>query len=333
VYFTATDRGYVTRVLALHESLAAQVDGLDLLVYCFDEESAAILRAAEVPGLHPVPSTELERAHPELAAVRPDRSGPEYVWTAKAAMAMDALARRPDADVVAYVDGDLFFFSDPGTLFADPGGLVYLTPHRFSPHYRQLERTGRYNAGFLGFRRSPDTDACLRWWHARCLEWCHDRLEPGRYADQHYLDELPGRFPGVRELDRPVANVGPWNWSEHVLSGAAGDGRPLIDGEPIVFAHFHGVRVRRDGTLEWAPGGYLIGAQARRVLLPPYAAALRRAQERVVRVRPGFRAQTGRTRPVDRARRVALVAATRTRRRFPALARVMAGPRQASARR
>ena len=204
---TPTDEAYVVRVLALHRSLAERSSTPPrFLAYCFDAESLAILTQAAEPGLDPIPFAEVERDRPELVAVKPSRTRAEYMWTAKAAMTLDALGRHPPVDLAVYVDGDLFFFSDPAELLAEyPTAAIFVTPHRFSPHYRHLLAAGRFNAGFIAFRRSATAQACLDWWHERCLAWCHRQLKPGLYADQRYLDYWPERFDSVcaSSISRP----------------------------------------------------------------------------------------------------------------------------------
>ncbi len=327
-YFTPTDEAYVVRVLALHRSLSQRSsEPARLQAYCFDAESHALLTEAAQPGLDPIPFAEVERDRPELLAVKPSRTGAEYMWTAKAAMGLDAFRRRPDAELALYADADLFFYCDPLELLAaHPDANLFVTPHRFAPHYRHLRCTGRFNAGFIGFRRSPVATACLEWWHERCLEWCHSFIEPGLYADQRYLEQWPARFGSVCELDAPTANVAPWNWDGHVLESPALGNGPLIDGAPIVFVHYHGVSQRSDASVDWAPGGYLIGNEQRRALLPAYEEALRAALDRVRAIRSGFVA--GIASPptaTQRAERTLLSTASRLRRRFPRLVELQGG--------
>jgi hypothetical protein len=113
-------------------------------------------------------------------------------------------------------------------------------PHRFPPELACLERCGRYNVGWVSFRNDATGLSCAQWWRARCLEWCYDRLENGRYADQRYLDEWPTRFEGVRTLEHKGANLAPWNVSQYTLSYRSN--AVWVDDDPLVFYHFHGLR-------------------------------------------------------------------------------------------
>lgn len=71
----------------------------------------------------------------------------------------------------------------------------------------------------------------------RCIEWCHDRYEAGRFADQKYLDKWPKLFRGVAVLDHKGANLAPWNLANYRIRATGG--RVWVDQQPLVFFHFH----------------------------------------------------------------------------------------------
>lgn len=114
---------------------------------------------------------------------------------------------------------------------------VAITPHRFPPELRDYVRYGIYNVGWLSFRHDPVANECLHWWRARCLEWCYDRVEDGKFADQKYLDQWPALFGSVAVLTHPGANLAAWNLSSVKLG--RGDGTVTADGRPLIFYHFH----------------------------------------------------------------------------------------------
>src|SRR5262249_28408048 len=82
---------------------------------------------------------------------------------------------------------------------------------------------------------------CLRWWRQRCLEWCYDRLEDGKFADQKYLDDWPSRFPGVVVLRHKGANLAPWNVARYKIRRHKGT--VLIDSDPLICYHFHSLKI------------------------------------------------------------------------------------------
>ena len=70
-----------------------------------------------------------------------------------------------------------------------------IIPHRFT---RRLARPAAVRNLQCRLGERPPRDegiAALRWWRERCIEWCYDCVEGDRFADQRYLDRLPGMFP------------------------------------------------------------------------------------------------------------------------------------------
>jgi hypothetical protein len=99
---------------------------------------------------------------------------------------------------------------------------------------------GKYNVGWLSFRRDDQGLAALKWWRERCLEWCYDRPEAGRMADQMYLDDWPDRFSGVLVLQHKGANLAPWNLGGYWLYWR--HNQVYVEEDPLIFFHFHGLK-------------------------------------------------------------------------------------------
>jgi hypothetical protein len=147
----------------------------------------------------------------------------------------------PRVDLITYLDADLFFFADPAPIYEELADRsIGIIGHRFPPFLQGLELYGIYNVGWVSFRRDAHALACLRWWRERCLEWCYDRYEDGRFADQKYLDDWPSRFQRVAVLGHKGANLAPWNLANYTIR-ANGD-RVLVDEDPLIFFHFHRLR-------------------------------------------------------------------------------------------
>ena len=90
------------------------------------------------------------------------------------------------------------FFSSPDGLFSEQEvGSVGIIEHGYRTKDQWRQKYGTYNVGWVSIRNDPPGRACLEWWQARCLEWCYDRVEDSKYADQRYLDDWPSRFEQV----------------------------------------------------------------------------------------------------------------------------------------
>jgi hypothetical protein len=142
---------------------------------------------------------------------------------------------------ITYIDSDLCFFNDPELIYSEIGDdSIAITPHRFAKRNKACEEWGLYNVAFNFFRRDEEGLACLNWWRDRCIEWCYDRLEDGKFADQKYLDDWPVRFKKVKILDSSGINLAIWNVEDASL-GIIGN-KILVDQKPLIFYHFHGFK-------------------------------------------------------------------------------------------
>ena len=195
----------------------------------------------------------------------------EYYFTCTPSLSLYILDRFPQVDVLTYLDADLFFYGNPEPIFAELGDQsVLIVGHRFPPALRSRERFGIYNVGLLSFRNDASGRECLNWWRERCLEWCHDWVEDGRFADQKYLDDWPTRFRGVVVLQHKGAGLAPWNVSGSELRDEAGT--VFVDNQPLIFYHFH--HLRRLTSYLVDPGldayGARMGATLRKRVYAPY---------------------------------------------------------------
>lgn len=270
------DHRYLVRGLAMIRSLRRFESESPIWVLCLDAECRRVLGMLEEPGVRMITTEELETAFPDLLNARRDRSLIEYYFTLTPALVHHVLDRTPAGDSVTYVDGDLWFFGDPAPLHAELGqGSVSITPHRFPDSLKSLERYGKYNVGWLTFQNDGIGAAVAKWWRARCVEWCYDRLDGDRFADQKYLESFERLFPAVVVLRNPGANLAPWNLGRHHIE-RKGD-TVLVDGTvPLIFFHFHGLQLLRRWAYYVRHRRYRapFGRSIRRELYRPYVSAL-----------------------------------------------------------
>jgi hypothetical protein len=242
LFCTICDVRYLPRVLTLRASLLEHSPDARLVVLVVDDSARSVLERLDVDT---VDIRELEEYDSDLARVRPTRNTVEYCWTAKAPFCRFVMERYPDAVSVTYVDGDLMFFGSPRELLdRHRTESILLVPHRYASSWeRYNELSGIFNGGFISFRPGADTRDVLARWREQCLEWCFDRFEGGRFSDQKYLDDWPTRYDGVGVVTDPAVGLAPWNASASALS--ADGATVLVDGAPLVFYHYHGLRLFR----------------------------------------------------------------------------------------
>jgi hypothetical protein len=242
IYCSYFDHNYLSRGLALYYSLQRHAPGARLWVLCLSDACHRTLLALNLPNLIPVSLGEFEAADPEVAATRSTRSTVEYYFTCSPAWMLFVAAREPEAEWVTYLDGDLFFFDGPEAIYRElEGAAIAIIPHRYPAKIARLRKFGTYNVGWVGMHRDPDGIAVVKWWREKCIEWCHDYVDDGRFADQGYLDSFPGLSARVKIIENIGANLAPWNVGNYRF---AFDGcKVLIDAtHPLIFFHFQGLK-------------------------------------------------------------------------------------------
>jgi hypothetical protein len=242
-YFcTYFDQNYLPQGLALYRSLQAHCPEFKLWVLCMDQTAYEILEKLDLPGMHPLSLEEFEHNDELLLSAKQNRSKIEYYFTCTPSLPLYIFNNWHEVDLITYLDADLFFFANPAPLFEELGdGSIAIIGHRLPPQGRYREKSGIYNVGWLTFRRDENALVCLRWWRDRCIEWCYDREEDGRYADQKYLDDWPSRFQNVIVLEHKGANVAPWNLANYHLRYLNGN-TLMVDLQRLIFFHFHDLR-------------------------------------------------------------------------------------------
>jgi len=292
-YCTYFDRGFLIQGLALWRSLAAHEAEATLWVLALDDFTADALGELNEPRLQIVRLAAMEAGDAALAAAKANRSRVEYYFTLSPCWPRWLLATHPEIDRVTYLDADLFFFSSSSPIFAAMDAArasVLVTAHRFPSWLQHHERHGRFNVGILSFLNDAAGRACLDDWRARCLAWCYDRIEDGKYADQRYLDDWPARMGAAfLGLDHAGVNFAPWNWMGHQCK-ITGGSEVSVDGAPLVLFHFARFRPLR-GDWWWQSGQIPYGVmpwRLRNAIYGPYWRALAAARAEIVVHCPGF---------------------------------------------
>lgn len=241
-YCTYFDHNYLPRGLALYHSLRRHAPDSRLWVLCLSQPCYQTLIALALPGLIPLSLADFEAADPELAATRSTRSAIEYYFTCTPAWMLFVLNNEPDAEWVTYLDSDLYFFGAPEAIYGElQDAAVAIIPHRYPAKLARMRKFGIYNVGWVGARNDPDGIAVINWWREKCLEWCHDYVDAGRFADQGYLDSFSSRSLRVKVIENVGANLAPWNVGNYRIDFR--DGKVWIDKvHPLIFFHFQGLK-------------------------------------------------------------------------------------------
>ena len=230
-YVTLFDSLFLPQGLALHASLEQHGGEYTLWVLCMDEGAKLALDRLAKPNIKTIALSEVEI--PELLTVKKERTKGEYCWTLTSFTPKIVFDRDESVQRVTYLDADLFFLKSPKIIFQEfeaSGKSVLITDHAYSPEYDQSSSCGQYCVQFIVFARNV-SEPVRKWWEDRCVEWCFDRIEDGKFGDQKYLDDWPERFAEfVHVLQAKHFTLAPWNVTRFPYGEA-------------VFYHFHGLRL------------------------------------------------------------------------------------------
>lgn len=283
-FCTYADHRFLPRALALVDSLKKSGDKFRLWFLCLSPECRERLERLADENIVAVELGDLEAFDPALLTVKPARSRAEYIFTLTAAWMVFLFASRREIDILTYLDADLYFFGDYEDVFDELGDAsIGIVEHRHARMDSDRLRYGRFNVGWVSVRRDEEGLSCARRWREQCIDWCHDRVEDGKFGDQKYLDEWPNFYQKVKIIDHPGANLAPWNLGRHKLGGTRF--APMADGRPVLFYHFTNMWRSRPSYIWTGLGDYEISISRKQVaaksLYKPYLSAIRLATARL----------------------------------------------------
>ena len=147
---------------------------------------------------------------------------------------------------VIYLDPDTKAYSEFKELYnlLDSHNIV-LTPHLNGfleddkyPSELDIMRSGTYNLGFLGLKKSITTNNFLHWWQSKLQDHCLVDLEEGLFTDQKWIDLVPGIFEKTHILTHSGYNVAYWNLAHRKHTEV--NEEHFFNAEELRFFHFSG---------------------------------------------------------------------------------------------
>jgi hypothetical protein len=233
-FVTLFDSLFLPQGLALHTSMERHAGKYTLWILCMDQKAHDVLTKLNLPNVRLLRLCNLET--PELLAVKPGRTKAEYCWTLTPFTYRFVFESDPGVTRVTYLDADLWFRSNPQLIlreFEASGKDVLITDHAYAAEHDQSTKVGIFCVQFMTFLRGSG-ETVRKWWEEKCIEWCFNKFEDGRFGDQKYLDDWPTRFEdSVHVLTNKELLLAPWNASRFPHGYA-------------VAWHFHGFRIVRN---------------------------------------------------------------------------------------
>ncbi|MBF0543819.1 MAG: glycosyl transferase [Candidatus Riflebacteria bacterium] len=241
IYCTLFDQFYLDKGLALYYSLKETHKDFVLWVLCLTPKCYEILEGLALDKIRLIKLIDLEKTDSKLFQAKNNRSVIEYYFTLAPVLPLFILQHNPEITSISYVDADIYFFSDMDEIYNEIGeNSIGIIENRFYKNPQALLAAGQFNVGFIFFRNDPEGIKCLRWWREKCFEWCYEKVEKERFADQKYLDKFPQIFSNVKIISHKGANLAPWNIRNYSIKQI--DGKFYVGKQKLVFFHFHCLR-------------------------------------------------------------------------------------------
>lgn len=242
-YYTAVySKDYAYKGVVLYNSLLTWDNDFELFLVCLHDEVKNLYEIMNMNKATIISIDDVERYDPGLKRAKSTRNEKEYAWTVKASIMLYVLDHFEDTDHIVWLDGDSQFLSDPEPIFSEWGSSsILLTEERWSDYDQYLVNVfGKYNLGFIGFKEDAYGMECLTWYRDRIIEWCFDRHENGKWADQPYANDWVDRFNGVHVLQNIGVNLNPYICRSCKIT--EGNDGLYANGDKIIFYHFYGFK-------------------------------------------------------------------------------------------
>lgn len=286
--------------IALYRSISYNYSNFKVFFLCVDDETYLICQGLKLENAILIRENELGDGR--LAAAKATRRLNEYCWTLKPFFLLHVLQKYEFIDNAVSLDADICFFDDPTPIFTGQSNFTaLLSEHDYLDQKSQVEQIcGKYNSGFIVFKRSPASFELLKWWSERCIDWCFDRVEDGRFGDQKYLDSMPYLFGGVQSISTPGVNIAPWNDDKYHFSLRGT--KVYVNDSKLICYHFCGLRLINKNTFALLMGSQkLIGE-----IHTPYTLVLQEVISDIEKIMPGFNGYFVESHFKDRARLYAI---------------------------
>lgn len=209
---------------------------------CVDREGERLLQEiVSTPNLLIIPFENLFLSKTEYEKHLTCRTKFEALISIKPTLLNEISVNFDDGEHFIYLDTDVYFFDSIDKYLKKNGDLSFIVFQHMYVNETIEYRYGKYNAGFVILRKNNHSRAILDEWSRLCSEWCFIRSEPGRFADQGYLDRLVNHPFALGDLSTSI-NLGMhYPLTKETLKQERG--RIRIYNESLICFHFHGLRI------------------------------------------------------------------------------------------
>jgi len=269
-YCTLFDGNYLSRGITMIDSLRNVSADHIVFVLAIDELVSETLKNNS--GVIIIKLGDVEEKYPRLEKAKETRSSVEYYWTLTPSLIKYCIETYR-LEECTYIDADIYFYNDPEALFLEVKSYsALITEHNYTPKYDQTNTSGKYCVQFLNIKNNSFGIEILDWWQEKCIEWCYNRMENGKFGDQKYLDDWTTRFKSVHVAQDIGCGIAPWNIAKYdiVVKHSLFNVQDKVTKQigAMIFYHFHGLKKYENNR--WFLSGYDITTTVIEKLYKPY---------------------------------------------------------------
>lgn len=244
-FITLFNFNYLPQGLTMFYSLKKNLPNAKLWVLCMDDQVAKYLLKRKLKDLKVIHLKEIE--NDKLLRAKRERKFIEYCWTLTPFLPT-FFFKKYKKKHVTYLDADLFFYKKLNPIFDEfkhSKKSVFITEHGFHKRFDYIKKKrGNFCVQFIIYKNNNNTKKILKWWQDKCLKWCYEFVEKGKFGDQKYLDKWPILFKKYIHISKNRKFFqGPWTldrFKEH---------------DAIVY-HFHGFKINTPNILIYNNYGF-----------------------------------------------------------------------------
>ena len=230
------DKFFLPNLLVLIDTLKNQ----KIYILCLDEYTYEYLNNKKFKKkMHLYKKRTIEKNY----LLKKKNRNPYYVFLLKVIFIhyiFDKILKKNN--FIIYLDSDICFFSPIKNFinYLDKKYSIFITPHNFNKKIANNIKYGKFNAGFIAFKKDLFSKEALIWWMKSCIKNCTIDLDRNLVGDQYYLNSFPKKFKKLYIFNNLGVNCAPWNVENDKLYYKKN--KFCVGASDLVFFHFQGLR-------------------------------------------------------------------------------------------
>jgi hypothetical protein len=242
---TMFSREYIVQGLTMLNSFLRNNPNAKVWILALDVKTLTVISQVQPKSTHTILISKENELYQRFLYFQRSRSFAESIFSIKPHWVHYVLNKIRDEDIVLYIDADSYFFMELPNLGLFKEASLILSPHYFPKNSDASAEVGRYNAGFVGFKKNNIGVKAVNLWCDLCNNWCFAYKSDGKFADQKYLDQISTNFiNSVSETPFGI-NLGLWSFSSDTRVKIEKSGFQVGENKLISF-HFHSIRLSRN---------------------------------------------------------------------------------------